>query len=112
MTRKTTPYARKRTQGRARRAKDGITTSRMYTTRLRPAEVAAIGTRFGLTPDQWHPGPCHGHELTALADLVAAHSRQVHELTYAEYTAAFDRAVARVASTGGQVFHMEEVETQ
>ena len=168
MTRKTTPYARKRAAGHGLRPRDGITTSRTYTTRLKPGEVAtilepchralqalstvsathhqwvvlctaghvaeaiedgriirgqreiidaanaalaAIGERCGLTATQWHPGPCHNPEITALADLVAAYSRQVRELTYAEYNAAVDRAVARVASVGGQVFRMGEETT-
>jgi hypothetical protein len=60
-----------------------------------------------ITADRWTPAACYSHELNALADLVAAHSRQVHELTYKEYTRAADKAVARVATDGGQVFRME-----
>lgn len=71
----------------------------------------SIGERCGHTAQAWHPSACTGHELSTLADLVAAHSRQVHELTYGEYTRAADLAKARVASSGGQVFNMEE-ETQ
>lgn len=71
----------------------------------------AIGERCGHTEQEWKPKACTGPELTALADLVAAHSRQVHELTYREYTTAVDRAVARVASTGGEVFRAEEEQT-
>lgn len=75
------------------------------------AALDSIGERCGNTAQVWHPRACTGHELTALADLVAAHSRQVHELTYGEYSRAADLAKARVASSGGQVFKMEE-ETQ
>lgn len=67
----------------------------------------AIGARCGNTAAAWKPKACTGPELTALADLVAAHSRQVHELTYGEYTRQFDLAVARVATDGGLVFHAE-----
>lgn len=67
----------------------------------------AIGQRCGNTAEAWKARACTGPELTALADLVAAHSRQVHELTYGEYTEAADKAVARVATRGGQVFRME-----
>jgi len=67
----------------------------------------AIGERCGRSADAWHPRACTGPEITALADLVAAHSRQVHELTYREYTDAADKAVARVATSGGKVFRME-----
>jgi hypothetical protein len=67
----------------------------------------AIGQRAGVTPDRWAPPTLRGPELQALADLVAAHSRQVRELTYGEYTRATDLAVARVATDGGQVFRME-----
>jgi hypothetical protein len=66
-----------------------------------------IGQRCNLTADRWTPAACYSHELNALADLVAAHSRQVHELTYGEYTRAADKAVARVATDGGQVFRMD-----
>lgn len=75
------------------------------------AALDSIGERCGHTAQAWRPSACHGHELTALADLVAAHSRQVHELTYSEYARAADLAKARVASSGGKVFKMEE-ETQ
>ena len=67
----------------------------------------AIGERCGRSPDQWQPRACYAPELTALMDLLAAHARQVHELTYGEYTAAADKAVARVATEGGAVFYAE-----
>lgn len=67
-----------------------------------------ISERMGREASAWRPGPCRGTDLTALADLVAAHSRQVHELTYGEYRAALKRATARVASAGGVVFRAEE----
>lgn len=167
MTRKTTPYARKRAAGHAHRRSDGITIARMNNTRLTAAErqrimgpcraaldamrqaratysqwvvlctacnvamaiedggvirgqreiiaesdraLAAIGARCGHTADAWTPCPCTGPEITALAYLLAAHSRQVSELTYGEYTRQFDLAVARVATDGGLVF-MAEVNT-
>lgn len=68
--------------------------------------LEAIGQRCG-EENGWGPTACTGPELSALADLVAAHSRQLHELTYGEYTRAADRAVARVATDGGAVFKME-----
>jgi hypothetical protein len=67
----------------------------------------AIGERCGRTPGQWHPSACYAAELIALSDLIAAHARQVHELTYREYTNAADKAVARVATVGGLVFKAE-----
>ena len=67
----------------------------------------AIGARCGDTAAAWQPKACTGPELTALADLVAAHSRQVHELTNGEYTRQFKLAVDRVASGRGLVFHAE-----
>jgi hypothetical protein len=67
-----------------------------------------IGERCGRTADGWAPRACLGLELSDLADLVAAHSRQLHELTYGEYVRQFDLAVARVASCGGLVFYAEE----
>lgn len=67
-----------------------------------------ISERMGREASAWRPEPCRGTDLTALADLVAAHSRQVHELTYGEYRAALKRATARVASAGGMVFRAEE----
>lgn len=67
----------------------------------------AIGERAGRSAEAWKPITLHGPEITALADLVAAHSRQVRELTYGEYTRAADKAVARVTTDGGQVFRME-----
>jgi hypothetical protein len=71
------------------------------------AVLDAIGERAGSSAGAWKPITLHGPEITALADLVAAHSRQVRELTYGEYTRAADKAVARVATDGGQVFRME-----
>lgn len=70
------------------------------------AELAldSIGERCGRDASTWTARPCMGPEIAALVDLVAAHSRQVHELTYGEYKRAADLAVARVASEGGQVF--------
>jgi hypothetical protein len=160
MTGRTKPPTRRKWASRA----DGITTTRIYNTRLNPAELArvvqpcrlalqalraatvsynqyvvlctaghvaqaiedggiyrgqreiiedanaaleAIGERCGRTAEQWHPRACYAPELTALADLVAAHTRQLHELTYREYTSAADKAVARVATVGGLVFKME-----
>lgn len=63
-----------------------------------------IGDRSGRAASAWAASACTGPEIAALVDLVAAHSRQVRELTYGEYTRAADLAVARVASEGGQVF--------
>lgn len=74
------------------------------------AVLDAISDRMGRESASWRPGPCRGSDLTALADLVAAHSRQVHELTYGEYRAALKRATARVASAGGVVFRAEEAQ--
>ena len=164
MSRKTSTYARRRTTRRA----DGISTTRMFNTRLTPQETArilvrckaalaamqqgqasfpqwlalctavpvaqaiedggiirgqqqiiseadavldAIGARAGTTEANWKPTTLHGREITALADLVHAHSRQVRELTYGEYTRAADKAVARVATNGGAVFRMEAAAT-
>jgi hypothetical protein len=72
------------------------------------AVLDAIGEAAGNSADTWRPITLRGLQITALADLVAAHSRQVRELTYGEYTRAADKAVARVATDGGQVFRMEE----
>lgn len=66
----------------------------------------AIGARAGRCAEAWKATTLRGLEITALADLVAAHSRQVRELTYGEYTRAEDKAVARVATDGGAVFRM------
>lgn len=63
-----------------------------------------IGERSGRTREEWASRACTGPEIAALVDLVAAHSRQVHEVTYGEYQAAADLAAARVATDGGQVF--------
>lgn len=161
MTRKTTAYARKRSH--TRRA-DGITTARVFNTRLSAAEreriltpcrlardamqtatatyrqwvvlctavnaaravedgkvmtgqsdiidaadeaLTAIGKRGGECADTWRPPTCRGAELLAIQDLVNAHSRQLHEVTYKEYTRAMDLAQRRVASHGGLVFHAE-----
>lgn len=68
------------------------------------AALDSIGDRCGDTPETWAPRPCTGPELTALADMIAAHSRQVRELTYSEYTRAADLAVSRVETGGGRVF--------
>lgn len=160
MTRKSTAYARRRTTRRA----DGISTARMFNTRLTPKEVArimvpckdalaamrqgqasfpqwlalctavhvaraiedggvfkgqadmiepartaldAIGERAAGTGDTWTPPTCYGHELAALIDLVNAHSRQVHELTYGEYTEATRLAESRVLTIGGAAFCIE-----
>jgi hypothetical protein len=160
MTGRTKPPTRRKW---ARRA-DGITTTRIYNTRLTPAELDrimqpcrlalhamrtvaasfdqwvvlctaghvaeaiedggiytgqrqiiedantaldAIGERCGRTAAQWQPSACYPGELIALSDLIAAHARQVHELTYREYTNSADKAVARVATVGGLVFKVE-----
>lgn len=70
-------------------------------------DLDAIGERCGQTAQAWAPRACSGPELTALADLVAAHSRQVHELTYGEYARQVDLAVARVGTDGGLIFRVE-----
>lgn len=67
----------------------------------------AIGERCGQTAEAWAPRASTGPELTAIADLVAAHHRQIVELTYGEYTRQFDLAVARVRTDGGLVFRAE-----
>lgn len=69
--------------------------------------LESISKRMGDSPDTWRPSACYAPEITALADLVAAHARQLAELTYGEYTAAADKAVARVASVRGQVIDFE-----
>jgi hypothetical protein len=69
----------------------------------------AIGERCALPGMGWRPTPCHGPEIAALLDLVAAYSRQLHELTYAEYIRATQLATARVASSGGEVFKQEDL---
>lgn len=71
-----------------------------------------IGERAGRTADAWRPVTCYGPELLALQDLVHAHSRQLHELTYGEYTDCTNLAERRVASGGGQVFRMETTVTE
>lgn len=73
------------------------------------AELAldSIGERCGREASTWSTRPCTGPEIAAPVDLVAAHSRQVRELTYGEYKRAADLAVARVASQGGVVFKGE-----
>lgn len=68
------------------------------------AALDAISDRCGDAPETWTARPCTGPELTALADMIAAHSRQVTELTYGEYTRAADLAVSRVETRGGRVF--------
>jgi hypothetical protein len=160
MTRKTSTYARRRTTRRA----DGISTTRMFNTRLTPQETARIlvpckaalaamqkgqasfsqwlvlctavhvaqaiedcgvikgqadmiqqaraalediGERAAGPGASWTPPTCYGQELAALQDLVNAHSRQVHELIYGEYTAATRLAESRVLSIGGGAFRIE-----
>ena len=71
------------------------------------AALDSIGTRCGRHIGQWTPRACTGPELTALADMIAAHSRQIHELTYGEYTKCADKAVARVETARGDVYRSE-----
>lgn len=75
------------------------------------AALDSIGTRCGREAGEWKPKACTGPEITALADMIAAHSRQAHELTYGEYTEAADKAVARVETARGQVFKNAEPDT-
>ena len=82
----------------------GIIRGQRFLFDLGEAALDSIGDRCGTTLDTWTPRPCTGPELSALADMLAAHSRQVRELTYSEYTRAADLAVSRVETDGGQVF--------
>jgi hypothetical protein len=82
----------------------GIVRGQRFLLDLGEAALNSIGDRCGTQQEQWTPGACTGPELSALADMIAAHSRQVHELTYGEYTRAAKKAVARVATKGGQIF--------
>jgi hypothetical protein len=68
------------------------------------AALEQIGDRCVHSVEGWKPCACFGRELSALADMVNAHSRQVHELTYGEYTRAADLALSRVETNGGQVY--------
>ena len=64
----------------------------------------SIGARAGRSEAAWKPPTLRASEIIALNDLYAAHSRQVHELTYGEYTAAYQKAIARTRTAGGQAF--------
>lgn len=82
----------------------GIVRGQRFLFRLGHSALNSIEDRCGSTAEHWTPRACTGPELTALADMIAAHSRQVRELTYGEYTRAADLAVSRVETTGGRVY--------
>lgn len=82
----------------------GIVRGQRFLFDLGEAALDSISDRCGSKPETWTPRPCAGPELTALADMIAAHSRQVRELTYNEYTRAADLAVSRVETMGGRVY--------
>ena len=82
----------------------GIVRGQRFLFELGEAALDNIGDRCGDTEEAWTPRPCAGPELTALADMIAAHSRQVRELTYSEYIRAADLAVSRVETLGGKVY--------
>jgi predicted transcriptional regulator len=84
----------------------GVVRGQMEIVKAADEALHSIGERCGMTSDEWESRACTGLELGALADLVPAHSRQIHELTYREYTVAADLAASRVATDGGQVFHI------
>lgn len=71
------------------------------------AEAQAIGDRTGDTDATWQSPTLRASEITALLDLVRWHRFQLEQLSYREYAQARDCAVARVRSSGGQVFNVE-----
>lgn len=87
----------------------GVIRGQRFLFQLGEAVLDKIGDRCGNTAETWTPRACTGPELTALADMIAAHSRQVHELTYGEYTDAVDLAVSRVETVRGQVYFRAEM---
>lgn len=70
--------------------------------------LTAVGNRAAINGgSEWMPPTCYASEILAIQDLVACHSRQVHEVTYGEYIRATQLARSRVLSAGGQDFHAE-----
>ena len=68
------------------------------------ASLQAIGDRATDTGNQpWSPPTLHADELAHLRELATLHAFQLKHLSYGEYREAFRIAVARVASSGGQV---------
>lgn len=66
--------------------------------------LQAIGDRATDTGAQpWSPPTLHAAELAHLRELTDLHVFQLKQLSYGEYREAFRIAVARVASSGGQV---------
>lgn len=71
------------------------------------AEAQAIGDRTGDNEATWQSPTLHASEISALVDLVRWHRFQLQQLSYREYSQARDYAVAKVRSSGGQVFNVE-----
>lgn len=71
------------------------------------AEAQAIGDRTGDTDATWQSPTLYASEIAALQDLVRWHRFQLQQLSYGEYSKARDYAVAKVRSSGGQVFNVE-----
>lgn len=66
--------------------------------------LQAIGDRAGDTEAAWTRPTLYSGELIAANDLVRWHKFQLQQLSYREYAQARDYAIARVRSSGGQVF--------
>ena len=71
--------------------------------------LQAIGDRMD-TPDGWKPGALRAEELHAIQRLVAHHAFQLRNLSRAEHARAYELALARVRSAGGQAVNIKALE--
>lgn len=71
--------------------------------------LLAIETR-AMVSGTWCAPTLYGPEITVLDDLVWAYRVMLMEVTYAEFLRAERLAIARVATDGGRVIHVEKQE--
>lgn len=74
------------------------------------AVLMAIEAR-ALASGTWCAPTLYGPEISVLDDLVWAYRVMLLEVTYAEFLRAERLAIARVATEGGQVIHVEKQES-
>lgn len=72
---------------------------------LNEAEGAlhAINDRMERPGNDWAPGALRAQELAAIRLLVRVHGYQLSQLSYGEYTRAYQLATARVATVRGEL---------
>lgn len=72
--------------------------------------LQAISDRMEKSPGVWMPSALRATELESIRALVDWHAFQMSKLSYREYADAYNLAVGRITSSGGEVVDIRKLE--